>query len=222
MCVFALACDPPGPAHQPPAALASCTSGPRLTTIAGAVERLNALPPSEPACLLASLARPLSIVASTSITSAQPADSRESPRFFVLDDALVLSFVPSGDGQHLVEFGQWTDATHTLKGELQLPRVGELAADAPHTRVRMTSPATTCGLCHRDESMSDSVPNGYVSLAYRPVDRTLVPLSELLAAHEKCTRDEDASERCVLFHALFDFGTVKQGAFRSNVPLFGE
>ena len=218
------ACEPPGPSHFASPELRACAAmnDGRLTTISAAVARVNTLPPSSPACFLASLTRPLSVVASTSITSAQPAVSRESPRLFLLDAALAISLVPEGDGAHLVEFSEWLTPTRTLKGELVLPRTGTLGDDAPYTHLRFNSPATTCGLCHREETPHPTIPGAHVSLAFRPSPRTLVPLSELLAAHEQCTRDEDPSERCAMFHALFDFGVVRAGAFSTDVALFAE
>jgi cytochrome c553 len=219
--VVLLGCDPVGPAHRPPGALDACRSATLApeTSISSYVERLNQLPAAGPSCLLASLARPLDVVATTSITSAQPALNRQSPRLFLLNGHVALSFVPAGDGAHLVEFGQWMTATRTLKGEVELPRTAELALDAPLTRVRFGTPATTCGLCHREEA-ADPSSTGYSSLAFRPSPRTLVPLAELTAEHERCTREEDASERCLMFHALFDFGAVRAGAFDAQVTTF--
>lgn len=215
-------CEGVGPAHSAPAVLSTCRPSTPLLTISGAVERANALPVSSPSCFLASLARPLDVVASTSITSAQPAVGRESPRLFLIDRALAISFVPAGDGAPLVEFGEWVTPTRTLKAELALPLTAPLTADEPFTRVHFGATGTSCGLCHREEAPHPSIPGAYVSLAFRPSTRTLVPFSELTAAHDACTRDEDASERCLMFHALFDFGVVRPGAFSAEVPLFTE
>ncbi|MFT3708201.1 MAG: hypothetical protein QM817_11160 [Archangium sp.] len=212
------------PAHRPPASLSTCTS-PTLaptTSITSLTERINQLPPSSPVCLLASLPRPLQLVASSSITSAQPAPSRDTPRLFLIGGDVALSFVPGGDGVHLVEFGQWMSKTRTLKGELELPRADDgFALDAPLTRVRFNASMTTCGLCHRDEQL-DSNTGGYTSLAFRPARETLVNFADVVREHELCTRTEDASERCLYFHALFDFGEVKAGTFDAEVSLFSE
>lgn len=218
------ACGPPEPAHQPPLALKTCstTNAPAPATISALVERLNLLPPEGPSCLLASLPRPLDVVATTSITSAQPAMNRQSPRFFLIDREVAISFVPAGDGAHLVEFGEWVSPTRTLKGELELPRTDALALDAPFTRVRFGAPATTCGLCHREEAPHDSITGGFVSLAFRPSPKSLVPLAELRQAHDDCTREGDESERCTMFHALFDFGVVRTASFDGSVALFAE
>jgi len=224
-----LACEPP----HAPAALRDCNRtgtspidlSPIGTTAPGSairsvVARVNQLAPAEPACLLASLPRPLSVIASTSVTSAQPAVGRQSPRLFLLNDRLVTSFVPEGDGVHLVEFGEWVDGRRTLKGELELPRADVLPEDLPFKRVLYGSPATTCGLCHREESDAGAPEGAFTSLAFRPSPRSVVPLSELVTAHDACTRTADESGRCQVLHALFDFGEVNPGAFDAGVALF--
>lgn len=223
LCVVLAACGPDGPAHRPPAELNGCSSSSLspATTITSLTERVNQLPPSEPSCLLASLPRPIQLVASSSITSAQPATSPQSPRLFLIGAEVAISFVPDGDGAHLVEFGQWTSPTRTLKGELELPRAEAFALDAAFTRTRFSPSVSSCGLCHREEE-ADAATGGSTSIAFRPLPQTLVPLTTLAREHEKCTRAEDRSTRCVMFHALFDFGEVRSGAFDAEVALFGE
>ena len=209
--------------HQPPEALRACRQLPGgEATIVETVERLNALPTSSPSCFLASLKRPLDVMATSSITSAQPAVTRKSPRLFTLSDTLVLSFVPEGDGAHLVEFGQWVSARSTLKAEVELPLAEPLTPEAPFTRVLFGTSGTSCGLCHREEVAHPTPSGSFVSLAFKPVPRSLVGLTELRTLHESCTREEDASERCAMFHALFDFGEVREGAFSSEVATFSD
>lgn len=227
--VLLFACPGPVPTPSPDAgshasaALKGCAAvqlPERVSTIEAAVARLNALPaPVTPACFVAGLQRPLELVATTSVLSAQPAVGRPSPRIFLLDPALVISVVPSGDGARLVEFAQWMTPTRTLKGEVELPLTAPLTADAPYTRVHSTFGVTSCGLCHRNEAPHPTIDGGFVSDAFRPEPNTLVPLTELSAMHAACTED-DVTERCTLFHALFDFGVVRQGAFSNAVDLF--
>lgn len=221
-CCVLMTCGPDGPAHRAPAELNGCRNDALTppTTIGAITERINQLPPTTPPCLLASLPRPLVVVASSSITSAQPAPSRDTPRLFLIDREVAISFVPGGDGAHLVEFGQWLSATRTLKGELELPRVDAFALDAAFTRTHFSPTVTSCGLCHREEQVEPG--GGSSSLAFRPLPQTVVPFTELAREHEKCTRSADASERCMMFHALFDFGDVRSGSFDTEVALFGE
>ena len=164
-------------------------------------------------------ARPLELVATTSVVSAQPAAGRTSPRIFILQPELALSVVPDGAGVTLLELSEWMTPTRTLKGEVELPLTAPLTADAPFTRVHSSFSVTSCGLCHRNEAPHPSIDGGFISDAYRPEPNSLVPLTELSAQHAGCT-DDDLGERCSLFHALFDFGTVRQGAFASDLELF--
>lgn len=187
--VVLAACGPDGPAHRPPAELGGCTNASLSppATITTLTERVNQLPAAEPPCLLASLPRPLKVVASSSITSAQPAPDRTSPRLFLVEREVAISFVPEGDGAHLVEFGQWTSPIRTLKGELELPRTDAFALDAAFTRTRFSATVTSCGLCHREEE-ADAATGGSTSLAFRPLPQTIVPFTVLAQEHEKCRR----------------------------------
>lgn len=205
--------------HTPPAFLETCAASPvSLHGITDTVQFLDAHPGADTACLTAALKRPLSVVATASVSSAQPATSA-APRIFLLLDGLVLGVVGDGDGAPLLEFGQWISATRTRKGELELPAKAPLAADAPFTRVRMDEVHTTCGLCHREEREDDKVPGSFTSLAFRPEASQLVPLRTLQAQHNACSHP-DAGEACTLLHALFDFGTVTEGAFGDDVATF--
>lgn len=191
-----------------------------VNTIFSSVARLNALPaPASPACFVAGLPRPLEVVATTSVLSAQPAANRQSPRLFLLLPGIVLSVVPDGAGARLIEFAEWNGPTRTLKGELEFPLSAPLAADAPLTRVHPNEGVTSCGLCHRNELPHPTIDGGFVSDAFRPDPGTLVPMSEVSAQHAACAV-EDVSERCTLLHALFDFGEVRQGAFSRDLALF--
>lgn len=225
---LAAACSPPPPgpsdggAGHVSEALKACAQlqGPVLT-IAQAVERLNALPrPVSVACFVASVARPLELVATTSTTSAQPSVSSKSPRIFILTPGVALSVAPDGEGKHLIEFGEWQTTKLTLKGEIELPLNAPLAANAPYTRVMQTNGTTTCSLCHRYENPHPSMNGGFVSAAYRPNPGTEVKHEALVTEHQACVDSGDTSERCELFHALFDFGATKQGAFSKEVELF--
>jgi hypothetical protein len=192
----------------------------RVTTIAAAVTRLNELPqPVGAPCFVASLPRPLEVVSTTSIFSAQPATSRESPRIFLLMPALVASVVPDGEGAEVIEFSQWMTPTRTLKAEVVVPITAPVTDEAPYTRVHSNFGVTSCGLCHRNEEPHPTIDGGFISDAFRPKPDSLIPLSELRAQHEGCTA-EDQSERCELFHALFDFGEVREGRFSNSVDLF--
>ena len=73
---------------------------------------------------------------------------------------------------------------------------------------------------HSTEVAHPQVPRGYVSSALRP--KTELRLEALAAEHQACVERNDASARCAMFHALFDFGTLEQGAFSAEVAFFGQ
>lgn len=218
------ACDAPpsvppdagAPAHR----CAGSVAGP-VGTIAQAVERLHALPPPVTVpCFVASLPRPLSVVATSGVISAQPASGAENPRLFLFSGELVLSVVGGGAGRDLIEFGEWVTPTRTLKGEVALPRDGGALELEPFERVLHQPGMTTCALCHRTEERSATVDGGYVSAAYQPERGTEVPLATVRGLRDACVAAGDESPRCELYRAVFDVGEVTQGAFGKDVERF--
>lgn len=193
-----------------------------MRSIAAAVDQLNDLPqPVSPSCFVASLDRPLSVVATTSVLSAQPASGTTNPRLFVRYEGFTLSVVGDGPGVRLLEFSEGEDVTRTLKGEVELPIEAPLAHEAPFTRVNSEHlGVTTCGLCHRDETPHPTIAGAFVSDALRPTPNSLVPLQRLRAEYQRCVDGHDETERCLLYHALFDFGDVTQGEFPSEIQTF--
>lgn len=214
--------SPPPPTHEAPAALQACAAlAAPVPTIEAAVTQLNRLPEDAGVpCFVASLPRPLVATATTGIVSAQPAGGPKSPRVFLLSDTLVLSVVPEGNGAKLIEFGEWVTPRLTLKAEVELPRTAPLTPRDPFERVKHQPTTTTCGLCHRDEAPHATVPDAYVSEAYRPHASTVVHFDALAAEHQACIDAADESERCAMFHALFDFGAFTEGAFDAAVSTF--
>ncbi|HSO34161.1 MAG TPA: hypothetical protein VLT33_16615, partial [Labilithrix sp.] len=191
------------------------------STITDAVARLGALPPAAGGpCFIATLPRPLAVVATFGVTSAQPARGKSSPRIFFLLPKLVISAVPDGDGSKVLELGEWVSATRTIKGEVGLPVAAPLAIDAAFQRVLQGSDRTMCATCHRGEEPHPSIPNAFVSAAFKPQPGTFVTVAELEALHDTCTRANDPSERCAMLHAVFDFGDVTPGAFEPEVETF--
>ncbi len=211
-----------GSTHVASEALRKCAEAQgAIASIGDVIARLNALAPSaDGPCFVAALPRPLEVVATHSVTSAQPAAGRESPRLFFLLPKLVISAVPEGDGSKLLELGEWVTTTRTIKGELELPVTSKLAPDAAFQKILQGDDRTVCATCHREESAHPSIPKAFVSMAFRPNPGTLVTVAELEAFHETCTRENDESARCAMLHALFDFGEVKQGAFSPEVETF--
>ena len=209
------------PDHTPSDALTRCASRrAAVRSIADAVAQLGALVPVDGPCFVASLERPLAVTATHDVTSAQPAASKESPRLFFLLPGVVVSAVPEGEGGKLLELGEWVTSTRTIKGEIALPVVSPLSPDAPYKKVLQGPFATVCGVCHRGETAHPTIPEAFVSAAFKPRRGTLVTVAELEEQHRACTRTGDASARCEMFHAIFDFGPVTQGAFADEVETF--
>ncbi len=192
-----------------------------IGSIADAVARLNALGAgADGPCFVATLPRPLAVVATLGATSAQPANGRGAPRLFLMLPKIVISVVPAGDGSKVIEFGEWTGSTRTLKGEISLPITAPLAADAAFRRVLNGAGRTTCGTCHRQEDPHPTIANAFTSLAFKPDQGTFVTVEELEELHTLCTNAGDPSSRCAMIHALFDFGEVTQGSFSPVVATF--
>lgn len=162
------------------------------------------------ACIVRALARPLRVVANSSVTSAQPARGEDRPRLFLQSGPLAISLVPSGPGAEVVEFGEQTDPLRTRKGELLLPITAPVSEDAPFDRVAHPDYGTTCAVCHLHQE--PHAVRGMTSAGIRPDTWTDVPLSELAAEAEGCV-----GEGCGLLEALFE-DDVEPGAFPAEWP----
>lgn len=186
-----------------------------LSTLAA---RMGELPrPVDGPCLIATLPRPLTVVATKSVSSAQPAGGPKSPRIFFLLPGLVIGAVPDGAGSAALEVGEWVEPTRTIKAEIPLPVDGPLAVDAPLTRILVNSNGTVCATCHREEAPHPSRASAFVSAALRPRSDELVSIATLRDLHTECVASGDAGGRCAMLHAVFDFGEVTAGAFSDDV-----
>lgn len=217
----------PDAGHPMSAAISQCgeQQGSPLKSIAEVIDRVNTLPhPLSGPCFVAGLARPMAVVATTGTVSAQPAGGPHDPRVFILSPGVVIAVVPNGEGSKAIELGEWASATRTLKAEIALPVAQPLPADEPFTRAEGSDSAgvTRCGFCHTNEARHGSIAHGYVSGAFRPLPIHEVKLKGLEAEHLACITNGEISERCDMFHALFDFGAITQGAFTDELETFGQ
>jgi hypothetical protein len=188
-----------------------------------AVALLNALPkPTGVACFLESLDRPLTIYATNSVFSAQPALSTASPRLFLKLGSLWLSVVIDGESSYLMEFGDMVPAEQprSIKGELQLPLNDVIAASAPYDRVRHGA-GTVCGLCHYDETPVEGATglNAFSSVAFRPRPDTRVDLASLKTAAATCDWQAQP-HRCEMLAAVFNGGVVNEEPFPDAMSTF--
>ena len=210
-----------GGPHMASEALRRCAeSKGDLGSIADAITRLNAIidKGGDGACFVATLPRPLAVVATLNATSAQPAGGRGAPRLFFMLPKLVVTAVPEGAGSKVLEFGQWTGTTRTIKGEVALPVTAPLTPDAAFQHVLQGSDRTTCGTCHGAEEPHPTIANAFVSKALKPSNE--VTVTELEELHTLCVSTGLESPRCNFIHALFDFGEITQGAFSPVVETF--
>lgn len=218
--------DPTGEAPFDPD---RCRPGPGTTgsptTITEAVALMDALPrPASVECFVETLDRPLRIEATSSVTSAQPADGERSPRVFVFYESLVISLAIDGEGRDLVELSEVTHGHHTVKGELAFP-----LDDAPVTvtdafekvaRVR-ASDGTTCGFCHLEEVASTRYPGGFTSLALKPIEGTLISVARLREEHATCDAQEEP-DRCRYLDALVGHGPLEHQPFPEAYPTIAD
>jgi hypothetical protein len=191
-------------------------------SIPEAIDLLNALPPPvDIACFVQSLQRPLTLHATASTFSAQPSAGPEDPRVFIFSGDLLMSVVSGGDGVRLLEFGQFVDDSHTLKGELELPFDGTIAPSDPFDRVRYMG-GTGCGLCHHEEQVVPEIDyaTAFSSLALRPDRDHALELDEVLASYERCDWAE-TPQRCEILTALFGHGEVVHREFPEYLPTIG-
>lgn len=192
-------------------------SGEVPENIDDAVDRLNALPEVSLGCFVASLPRPLRMTATNSQFSAQPAAGVDRPRVFLHTDGLVLSLALGGEGQNLLEFGEWVDSTHTIKGELAFPLESPVTPSAPFDHIaRAAREGTTCGICHSNETAIPDRPGAFSSIALAPSWRDEINVEYLRAIAERCDAALDP-HGCTLLHALFDYGEVAYEPFDEDV-----
>ncbi len=169
-------------AHQPEDLnLCVAPQGHELTDIESIVGWINAMQkPLTLACFVASLPRPFTYNATSSMFSAQPAVGPHNPRLFIQYDKLTLSFVPQervstivdldtgektyvwdADGIQLLEFSLEVDAGNyspaSIKGELAFPVMAELPRNAGYDRILVSPGATrtSCAVCHSGEEIVD-------------------------------------------------------------------
>jgi hypothetical protein len=207
---------PDGPPPGPERCRAPEGKNPAPQTIEQATELLDALPkPTSVACFVESLARPLSIHATSSVVSLQPAASAQSPRVFIQFGRLYLSVVVDGEASHLIEFSyQLPDSElYSLKGELALPVDSAVLPSAPYDHVRSTV-GTRCGSCHRGEYRLETITfaEAFASLGIRPFPFAHVGVETLRAEHAACDADT-TPHRCRMLAAIFDGGPVNEASF---------
>src|SRR6185436_15677109 len=142
-----------------------------LIALTNALSRGRSGPLTLP-CLLESLDRPLGFLAARSVLSLQPAAGARSPRMFLFAGALVLSVVPAGVGEELLEISLPVSETRSIKAEIHFPVAEPLALGQPFSHIRIDDgTSTTCSGCHGYEEPSSriDVAQGFESDLLRPL-----------------------------------------------------
>lgn len=198
----------PGPARCAPA---PGTTG-HPASIAETVDLVNGLPkPVSLACFLEALERPLRVVATQSVFSAQPATGRRSPRIFLFGEGIIVSIVPEGSTRNLLEMGQATSPGNSIKAELEFPITETITLATAFERLPLDD-ITTCGVCHDGRVPALGIEGAFESEVLRPEDRELVPLGELEDEARRCDAAVEP-ERCAMLGALFQHGEVIAAEF---------
>jgi hypothetical protein len=213
------ACAPDEEAAPDPLAGCAAMGGSAPESVGDVVARLNALPePRDLDCFIASLPRPLGVVATSSVFSLQPADGALAPRIFLVSEGLIMSVVPRGPGSQYIELGEIADPMRTIKGELTFPLPAHVADDEPYRQI--VDEERHCEFCHQNDTPHPTRPLASVSLGFRPREDVLVPLATLRTIRSECDTEEGEGEHCAMLRALFDHGEVTEGAFPDTFPTF--
>jgi cytochrome c553 len=192
------------------------------TSIVEVVDMLNAMPkPVDLPCFVQHLAGPLAVDATQSNLSLQPATGRRSPRIFILLDPLIVSIVPEGAGQYLLEMGERRTETRSLKGEVAFPVTTTLERASPFEHVMFGTQLTSCAFCHGNEAPAPDIAftQAFVSDAFRPVPANRVGIDELRAQLAACDAEQEPY-RCSLLGALFQRENVTVRELPASFGIF--
>lgn len=205
-----------------------CEPGPNASgdprSVDEAVRLVNSLPkPTSLECFLEALDRPLALRATSSTVSLQPAVGERSPRIFILADPLFMSVVPEGSGRPLLEFGELVEDVDSLKAEIEFPVTEQLTPHDTYDRIRHEDGGgTKCNTCHGSERSAPEIDSAaYVSRAFRPDPKKIVPIDEVRDEYRRCNPSAEP-ERCSMFEALFGDGPVRERPFPARLPTIFE
>jgi hypothetical protein len=134
---------------------------------------------------------------------------------------MVMSVVPAGDGENLLEFGETRADFRSLKAELSFPVYAPLPPSAPFENLMFNDQLTKCAVCHASEIdvANTTGVRQFVSGAIRPLPADKVGAARL--AQELAACDSSAEpNRCALLDALLGWGPVTDGDFDPQMPTF--
>lgn len=190
-----------------PAALRSPDTIDEVTALVNALPKPLTLP-----CFIANLATPLKVSALQSTFSAQPSESTQTPRVFIINGAFTLSVVPTGIGKDLLEMGQMLSSSESVKAELKFPITANISAAEPYDHIRSGS-GTNCIGCHTGERDVAGFPAmAFASSVVRPNFSALLPASQMRQAALACDQIADPY-RCAMMRAIFVTGQAQDANF---------
>jgi hypothetical protein len=188
------------------------------STIADAVYLANALLASHADgvtidCFVESLDRPLGVLATNSIFSAQPAAGPRSPRIFLFSGNIVMSIAPEGIGSQALEVAEYTAPLRSIKGEIEFPLHAALAPSSPYDRIRYMN-GTLCAGCHGPEEPAPSVTfaTAFESDVIRPRAQELVSIDYLGQEAKTCDPAKEPY-RCAMLRSVVGHGALVQRSF---------
>jgi hypothetical protein len=184
---------------------------PTIQSISTLVAFINSLPrPVQLHCVIANLPRPLFVLASQSASSAQPSLSAHDPRIFIKSGPTILTLITSGAAAGTLELSQSTGSDLWERADFKFPVAeAELREQAGLDHIRFGS-GTSCGLCHAGEVYSRTLDGSsvYKSQLMRPAPSQEVSIAALRFEVTDCQKNNDQTDRCLLFRSLFDGGAV--------------
>jgi len=180
-----------------------------------AVQLINSLDkPLTIDCFIKSLKTPLQMFAVDSTASLQPSVGMANPRIFLISGNLILSMVPKGSGQRLLEMSEKVSANTSVKGEVIFPITENLPLDAPYSRIADSNLGTSCRSCHTNEGLYPIITAGtaYISEFIPPLAQDRVPQSYLRSQATICNLNQEPY-RCQMLRALMIDGQAQDAAF---------
>jgi hypothetical protein len=155
-------------------------------------------------CLIDVLPANISINATSSKLSAQPAENEENPRLFFKFGSLILSTRTSGAGSGNLELSEFFGNEKSVKAEIALPITKNLTPEDPYKRILKDDlSGTKCAGCHFNEEPKSDQPNEYrfYSKAIRPFVRQEININTLKKYQEECKPYDNY--RCQILDSIF-------------------
>jgi hypothetical protein len=212
--------------------VAQCHAPASAPSAPGSIEEVTALVNAlsqdhdgrlELSCFVESLERPLGVMASAGVFSAQPAVDERTPRILLWSGGLILTVVPAGDGRDLLELSVPVSSSRSIKAEIKFPVVDTLSEAAPYDHI-VRGNSTKCSLCHGSEQESSRVTStrAFESNMLKPAERDEVDLAFVEAESKACDARNEP-ERCAILRAVFGQGGLQPRRFDDDVrTIYGD